>query len=120
MKNYVAIVVFSKETPNDVTLRRIMAGEYFKLYNEAVDLINPWYEVWNAQYDELYSDKNTGDNPEDYAHYCKFIAEKHQTVFDKVNIKGRIVELYSGEEASIAARSRKNHDWTMNFVLKEK
>ena len=120
MANYVATVRFSKETPNDVTLRRIMAGEYFKLYNEAVDLINPWYEVWNAQYDELYPDKDTGNNSEDYEHYNNFIAEKHQAIFDEVNKKGRIVELYSGEEASIAARSRKNPKWTMNFVLMEK
>ena len=117
MKNYVAIVVFSEETPRNETWRRIMAGEYLKLYNEAVDLINPWYEVWNAQYDELYPDKNTGDNPEDYEHYNNFIAEKHQAIFDEVNKKGRIVELYSGEEASIAARSRKNQKWTMNFVI---
>ena len=120
MKNYVAIVVFSEETPRNETWRRIMAGEYLKLYNEAVDLINPNYELWNAQYDELYPEKDTGNNPEDYDHYNKFIAEKHQAIFDEVNKHGMIVELYSGEEASIAARSRKNHDWTMNFVLKEK
>ena len=120
MKNYVAMVVFSEETPRNETWRRIMAGEYLKLYNEAVDLINPCYELWNAQYDELYPEKDTGNNPEDYDHYNKFIAEKHQAIFDKVNKHGMIVELYSGEEASIAARFRKNHDWTMNFVLKEK
>ena len=117
MANYVATVRFSKETPNNVILRRIMTGEYFKLYNEAVELINPWYKVWNAQYDELYPDKNMCNNPEDYEHYNNFIAEKHQAVFDEVNKKGRIVELYSGEEASIAARSRKNPKWTMNFVI---
>ena len=120
MKEYLATVVFSEETPRNITWRRIMAGEYFKLYNEAVDLINPNYELWNAQYDELYPDEKPGDNPENYARYNKFISEKHQRIFDEVNKHGMIVELYSGEEASIAGRFRKDHRWTMNFVLKEK
>jgi hypothetical protein len=72
---------------------------YIKAYNlmraEAVDLINPMFKVWNAE----YTDEVTG---EDDLKYNGFIADKEQTVLDMVNAKlsDSPVKLYADRETA--------------------
>lgn len=72
---------------------------YIKAYNmmraEAVDLINPMLEVWNAEYtDEV--------NGEDDFKYNSYIADKEQEILDGINAKlcDSPVRLYADRETA--------------------
>lgn len=72
---------------------------YIEAYNimrsEAVDLINPMLEVWNAEYDKEVKG-------EDDFEYNSYIADKEQEILDDVNDRlcGSPVKLYADRETA--------------------
>lgn len=55
-----------------------------------VDLLNPRYETWNAEFDLLNPDEVSENDPmKDYGGtaYCKFITDKQRTYANIVNAK---------------------------------
>lgn len=82
--------------------------------NEAVELLNPHYEEWNAEYGV------SNIKGEDDKDYLAFIQKKQQDILDSFN-KTWIgpVKLYSDEYADIAGRFKVlGETFTMHLSLK--
>lgn len=89
---------FSKEV--DEKTQKRMQEEFMKLRWIAIELLNPQYEHWNKEYDEL------GLTPasEDQTEYNKFIQGKQREVLRIVNNalgNNMITRLDSDEDADI-------------------
>lgn len=58
--NYVAKVYWQKANGEPVTkaeevlLSAVAAAVYVPLYNEVVDMVNPFYEIWNHLFEEAH------------------------------------------------------------------
>lgn len=80
------------------TIKDFVESQFMKARDEAIKLLNPRYEEWNAQYDKEV-------NVEDDMEYNAFIQSKHNEVLDRFNrVWMGPVKLYSDEYADICGK----------------
>lgn len=115
-KEYVVVPLYSKEIPKGV--QSMFLDSYVKMRNEAVEMINPHYEEWNAEYDRLYPVKLKPEEAE-YKRYNAFIAEKHKPFLAKAN-KSLLFELFTDLESGDIACRIKGTDIICRISLKER
>ena len=86
---------YSKKITND-RIKSLATKEYVELRNEVVNLLNPMYEKWNAEF---------GDDMSDISKYNNFIRDKQEEVIRQsgVNDRSVFVRLVSDEECDIVA-----------------
>ena len=96
-----------------------MFQSYVMMRNEAVELINPHYEEWNAEYARLYPE-SLKDEDEEFKKYVRFIAKKQKPFLDAVNKKNMLMELYTGEDSGdIQCRLKLDKEYAMAINMKE-
>lgn len=103
--NYAVHFDYSEEIPQEV--KDYVEGEFVNVRNIAVDLLNPHYEEWNAEYDDVV----TG---EDDKKYNAFIRTKQNEILNEVNnhvCRKSLVKLYSDEYCDLVGifRVAKGH-----------
>lgn len=88
-------------------------NEFLRARGEAIELLNPHYEEWNAAYDKEVS----GEDDEEYNTY---IRNKQNTILDEFNRTWMgPVKLFSNEEAGIAGRFQiYGKEYTMYMTIK--
>ena len=101
--NLYCTVHFTYSEPVFPGFKKVYEKFFMKLRDEAVDLLNPHYEEWNAEYDKEIS------GPDDLE-YNTFIANKQREYLQIVNKKHEKdispLHLYldSGEDADIMGK----------------
>ena len=91
------IFTYSEEGIPEV-IKTFVENSFLAARNEAIELINPHYEEWNA----AYTKEVTG---EDDMEYNAYIQKKHNEILEGFNKKWMgPVKLYSDEYADIAGR----------------
>lgn len=81
-------------------LKKLLEMMFMSSRNSIVEMLNPHYDEWNAQYGK----EVTGDDDEEYLHY---IQKKQQEIIDKYNritAFRNTMQFYSDEYADIAAK----------------
>lgn len=104
---------FTNENMPDF-VKQIIVSDFYEARNEAIDLINPHFEEWNAD----YTDEVEGEYDSKYNAY---IAHKENVILKAYNSSHkRIVQLYADEYADIKGRY-KIFRWTgdVYVTLKE-
>lgn len=93
-----AVFTYSNESIPD-QMKHLAEYFFMEARNKAVDLLNPHYEEWNAEY-------NKDVNGEDDCEYNAFIQSKHNDILTEFNKSHPEIpiELYSDEDADIAGR----------------
>lgn len=91
-----------------------MADLFVKAHSMFSDYVNPRYEIWNKEYDELGGPK---DGFEEDSVYNKFISEKYIPILEQLNnlTKG-IMTFYVGKECEFRAKWHNGTD--MYYTLK--
>lgn len=77
----------------------VLAREFVRRREIAVDILNPMYEKWNKEFDVLYPGKD-GYSDE----YCNFLRSKQKDAIDMANWKsigGNRVQLCLDKECDI-------------------
>lgn len=78
---YIAKIIFSNKKLSGWKIN-VLEREFIKRRGVAVEILNPMYEKWNKEFDELYPGKN-GYSDE----YSNFIKSKQKGAIDIANIK---------------------------------
>lgn len=115
--NYAVCFNYSEEIPQEV--KDYVEEEFVKVRNIAIDLLNPHYEEWNAEYDDVV-------NGEDDKKYNAFIRTKQNEILNEVNnhiCRKSLVKLYSDEHCDLVgvfriARRRRVKTVKMHMSLK--
>lgn len=104
---------FSKATASNI--RKRMIRDFMAARKIAVEMINPWFEVWNLEYPEVLDDYSESKE------YKEFMAHKQDAILQVLNesLKNEnSVELYSDVEyLDIRCRSRQDPELTMYVEL---
>ena len=105
--------VFSKATSSNA--RKRMIRDFMKAREIAVEMVNPWFEVWNSEYPEVLDDYSESKE------YKRYMADKQDAILQVLNdcLKNEnSVELYSDVEyCDIRCRDRHDPDLTMYMLL---
>lgn len=78
---YVAGFLFSNDTLSGWK-KSILEREFVERREMAVDIVNPMFEIWNEEFDNLYPDKDGYSNE-----YSNFIREKQEYAINMANSK---------------------------------
>lgn len=117
--NYKANFIFSKDVPYFIRTKAI--NEFVRVRGYAVDLLNPHYEEWNAQFNAEMHEVYENDEL-DYLGgkaYVEFITKKQREVIDRVNKKhlSTFIDLDIDEECDIIGRCKFDKDITVSLYL---
>lgn len=115
--NYAVCFNYSEKIPQEV--KDYVEEEFVKVRNIAIDLLNPHYEEWNAEYDDVV-------NGADDKKYNAFIRTKQNEILNEVNnhiCRKSLVKLYSDEYCDLVgvfrvARRRRVKTVKMRMSLK--
>lgn len=81
MKMYFkAVYLFKNEDRIDDKTKSKLAEEFMHRREKAVELLNPCYEKWNAEFDKMYPGLD-GTSKE----YAEFICNKQASILDAIN-----------------------------------
>ena len=114
-KDYYYSVVFHYDGDTiSPKVKESMTGIFVKAYSIFCDYVNPRYEIWNKEYDELGGPK---DGLEEDSFYNRFISEKYIPVLKQLNnlTKG-VMTFYVGEDCEFRAKWDNGTD--MFFTIK--
>ena len=78
---YIAKILFTNKTLSDVKIG-ILKREFVERREIAVNILNPMYEKWNKEFNELYPNKNGYSNE-----YLNFIRSKQMDAINTANAK---------------------------------
>ena len=77
---------------------------YVNMYNEFSNFVNPRYERWNKEYDEISGNDSEGEV--DQQAYNQFIIKKYQHIFKTLHSKYRDVvkDVFAGDDCDFRVR----------------
>lgn len=78
---YMAKIIFSNNNLSGWKIN-LLEREFIKRREIAVDILNPMYEKWNKEFDELYPGKDGYSSD-----YSRFIKSKQKDAIDTANSK---------------------------------
>lgn len=86
----------------------VLSNAFMKSYDKAVDALNPNYERWNREFDELYPNDDE-DRSDPNSKYMNYIRGKQNTVLYGVSLDDPLFMLYSGEQGEIRGSLKIGH-----------
>lgn len=102
MNQYRVKFNFSKNDIKTKLFGKFMIDEFAKMYNFAVDKINPMYESWNKEFDVRFPGVDGFDKK-----YMDFIKDKHRPILEGVNkaFNSAWVSLFTDDNGCISGKT---------------